>query len=187
MSKIKGERMEIEYKISERSGKILHCPKCGDTLVETWHRNVNVDYCVKCNGVWVDHIEERSLLDMTPQGFTIDELKQLRKIYEAVSTVDDSGYVPCPICEQLMQRRNWGGYSGVIVDRCLTHGTWYDAGELEKIQNYIDLGGIEYEKYKRDDLEITGLHQELSLRALKLSKEIKDSYTRARLYSLTGF
>jgi hypothetical protein len=36
-----------------------------------------------------------------------------------------------------MHRRNFQKSSGVIIDRCSTHGTWLDSDELEQIAGYI--------------------------------------------------
>jgi Zn-finger nucleic acid-binding protein len=40
-----------------------------------------------------------------------------------------------------MQRRNFQKTSGVIVDRCRSHGTWLDADELERIAGFLLSGG----------------------------------------------
>jgi Zn-finger nucleic acid-binding protein len=46
-------------------------------------------------------------------------------------------YLPCPACEQLMNRINFAKRSGVIVDYCKEHGTWFDGGELKRAIAYI--------------------------------------------------
>ena len=38
-------------------------------------------------------------------------------------------------------RRNFGGTSGVVVDVCHAHGTWFDAGELVKVLAFVESGG----------------------------------------------
>ncbi|TLD41133.1 MAG: hypothetical protein JETT_2598 [Candidatus Jettenia ecosi] len=78
---------------------------------------------------------------MLPEVFTIEELRRLRKYYQSFSRVDPVRYIPCPLCKKLMQRKNWGTHSGIIVDTCYEHGTWYDAEELEKIREFIMRGG----------------------------------------------
>ena len=53
----------------------------------------------------------------------------------------------------------------MIVDRCELHGTWYDDQELDKIKEFVRLGGMEYEKLMepRKDMQrlTTKLHHEV--------------------------
>jgi Zn-finger nucleic acid-binding protein len=46
-------------------------------------------------------------------------------------------YRKCPECAAFMHRRNFQKASGVIVDRCSSHGTWLDADELEQIAGFV--------------------------------------------------
>jgi Zn-finger nucleic acid-binding protein len=62
-------------------------------------------------------------------------------------------YVPCPQCGQLMNRINFAHCSGVIVDVCRPHGTWFDRDELRKIVEFIHDGGLEHSRQK-EKLEI---------------------------------
>jgi Zn-finger nucleic acid-binding protein len=41
-----------------------------------------------------------------------------------------------------MHRRNFARVSGVIVDECRTHGTFFDAGELEDVLHFVRSGGM---------------------------------------------
>lgn len=50
-------------------------------------------------------------------------------------------YRPCPLCGALMNRRNYGRRSGVIIDLCSEHGVWFDAQELDRILRWIKSGG----------------------------------------------
>jgi Zn-finger nucleic acid-binding protein len=40
-----------------------------------------------------------------------------------------------------MARSNFGRQSGVVVDRCPGHGTWFDAHELDAALAWVKLGG----------------------------------------------
>jgi Zn-finger nucleic acid-binding protein len=46
-------------------------------------------------------------------------------------------YRKCPECDAFMHRRNFRKSSGVIIDRCNTHGTWLDSDELEQIAGFL--------------------------------------------------
>lgn len=54
----------------------------------------------------------------------------------------DVRYVPCPQCHASMNRVNFGKVSGVIVDVCRQHGTWFDAGELTRVVAFASSGGL---------------------------------------------
>ncbi len=52
-------------------------------------------------------------------------------------------YAWCPECQKTMARMNFGGHSGIVVDVCREHGTWFDRGELEASLGFVRAGGIE--------------------------------------------
>ena len=143
--------------------------------------------CESCSGVWVDLAEEKLVLEMKPDVFSVDELKFMRKAYEPYSKDDPVRYKECPVCHQLMQRKNWGSHSGVVVDKCYDHGTWYQSGEIEKIQDYIRLGGVEFEKMRMVQNGLDRLDQHLENTALRLDQKIDGAYRRARIFSWLGF
>jgi Zn-finger nucleic acid-binding protein len=59
-----------------------------------------------------------------------------------VVALDEVKYVPCPQCHTKMNRVNFGKVSGVIVDVCRAHGTWFDGGELTRIVSFAAAGGL---------------------------------------------
>lgn len=187
MNELTKNKKPIYRKIAQRDKRTLFCPKCKQPLIVAFDRDIEVDTCEKCKGIWVDYVGEKQLLHIKLEVFSIDELKRLRKLYKPLGRIETSGYVPCPVCRELMYRRNWGSYSGVIVDKCSEHGTWYDEGELEKIREYVSLGGIEYEKYKLDEKGLDEVNHKLFQEVYRLDKRIDSAYMRARLYGLMGF
>jgi hypothetical protein len=48
-----------------------------------------------------------------------------------------------------MLRRNFGKVSGIIVDVCTAHGTWFDCGELARILSFVVHGGLELAEERR--------------------------------------
>jgi len=72
-------------------------------------------------------------------------------------------YVPCPHCGQLMNRINFAHCSGVIVDVCRGHGTWFDRDELREIVEFIRVGGLEVSRQKE--------HQEIKYEREQLKSE----------------
>ena len=52
-------------------------------------------------------------------------------------------YVKCPECSTVMNRTNFAKRSGIIIDSCKGHGTWFDSDELPRIVEFVMNGGIE--------------------------------------------
>ena len=66
-------------------------------------------------------------------------------------------YRRCPLCDQMMARRNFARRSGVIVDSCREHGLWFDAGELDALLEWTRQGGRkEAEKRDREEAREAG-------------------------------
>ncbi len=55
---------------------------------------------------------------------------------------DPVRYRPCPGCGHFMNRKNFGGVSGIVVDVCSAHGTFFDAGELPRVLEFVRRGGL---------------------------------------------
>ena len=51
---------------------------------------------------------------------------------QSIDLTEKIRYIPCPICHELMNRVNFANFSGVIVDVCREHGTWFDRDELRR-------------------------------------------------------
>ena len=124
------------------------CPKCDLEMKVVKEEGVESDICPKCGGIWVDNFEEKQVLQMTAEVFTVDELRRLRQSYKPLGRVEKTKYYKCPRCRKFMWRKNYLHHSGIIVDKCRQHGTFFDQGELEKAIEFIKKGGIEYEKLK---------------------------------------
>ena len=87
-------------------------------------------------------------------------------------------YRKCPVCSQIMHRRNYARRSGVIIDVCRDHGLWFDADELPRIIAWIRAGGMA--KAGRERAE----EQE---RQQRLQRPFVDkSSRRARIWSDVG-
>ena len=46
----------------------MHCPVDGEELVITERSGVEIDYCPKCRGVWLDRGELDKIIDRSPGG-----------------------------------------------------------------------------------------------------------------------
>ena len=51
------DRQAAERRAAERGSHHMKCPKCGGDLHTEAFHGVQVDRCVDCHGIWLDHDE----------------------------------------------------------------------------------------------------------------------------------
>jgi uncharacterized protein len=54
----------------------MKCPNCEETLLITERRGVEIDYCPKCRGVWLDKGELDKLLDYADREAPMENTQQ---------------------------------------------------------------------------------------------------------------
>ncbi len=47
-------RQQEEEKIKLKELHYMHCPKCGQQLIEIKYKDIPVDKCSNCEGIWLD-------------------------------------------------------------------------------------------------------------------------------------
>jgi Zn-finger nucleic acid-binding protein len=128
-----------ETEASERR----HCPRCRVEMGSAALGATRLRECAQCGGLWVDVDSfEQICADREQQAAVLGAASPAPS-----NAVKETGarvrYVPCPECDQLMNRINFARCSGVIVDVCKGHGTWFDHEELTEIVEFIRAGGLE--------------------------------------------
>lgn len=92
--------------------------------------------CPRCGGMFVPRDALAEILCRAElQGAFPNVLPPIPPLGEVT-------YVPCPQCHVQMNRTNFGRVSGVIVDVCRKHGTWFDGGELTRVIAFAAAGGL---------------------------------------------
>ena len=90
--------------------------------------DVEIDYCMKCEGIWLDAGELELLLD---------DPKKARELLDSfkADTESTEKVRKCPICYRKMEKIIVGSLKPkLLIDRCRKgHGLWFDKGELEDI------------------------------------------------------
>jgi Zn-finger nucleic acid-binding protein len=82
-----------------------------------------------------------------------------------------------------MNRVNFAGCSGVIVDVCRGHGTWFDRDELQRVTAFIQAGGME----KSQALEVENLKEaERQARAAQFEAALERSQASLNNYGWGG-
>jgi len=125
-----------------RDGEARHCPRCRAEMSSLTVGATAVRECERCLGLWLDVGSfEKLCADREQQSIVLGTAS--RAPTNAVGETSKVKYVPCPQCSQLMNRINFARCSGVIVDICKGHGTWFDRDELSRIVEFIRGGGLE--------------------------------------------
>lgn len=139
----------------------LPCPACqsGPGLVsrQIGSERIAVLECGQCAGFWLGHdafrlLVERAKSEALPEGTRLETPREVAAKFglppgsaAPQSRQTGSFYRPCPLCRGLMNRRNYGRNSGVIIDLCKEDGIWFDAEELARILVWIRSGDVEKE------------------------------------------
>jgi Zn-finger nucleic acid-binding protein len=126
------------------------CPACHEQASTLVSRGLGGDQlsvleCGRCAGLWLSsevfaHLETRAQQEATASN--VGPPGPARRPTGAARE-GAARYRPCPVCKQLMHRRNYGRKSGVVVDTCHQHGLWFDSEELDAILEWVRQGGLE--------------------------------------------
>lgn len=105
--------------------------------------------CEHCGGLWVEvSTFERICADREKQSIVLGGASAIPGHLVEAPESQHIQYVACPQCGQLMNRINFARCSGVIVDVCKGHGTWFDRDELSGIIQFIREGGLDLARQK---------------------------------------
>jgi Zn-finger nucleic acid-binding protein len=138
---------------AERAATEHPCPACGPGTRLASRRlggeNVAILECQSCAGLWV----EKEIFEVMAGRARSGKLPDLPVAVHPkapdsdTDAADGAGagsrplYRPCAVCGALMNRRNYGRRSGVILDVCRAHGIWFDVHELDRLLAWIREGG----------------------------------------------
>jgi len=124
------------------------CPRCGGArrLLGQRVSETLIEQCHHCGGVWMAGMDFDSLIrNRDEQAAVIAEAGPHIDLEhpQAWQTPTKVRYIPCPDCQQLMNRKNFAHISGVIIDVCKMHGVWFDCDELGRIIGFVTKGGLD--------------------------------------------
>lgn len=108
------------------------CPRCEADLGPQALGPNQIERCVSCHGVWIAAAEFNQLMH------DLDRLEAVRTRELAHREPEEAvSYLACPRCSEIMERRNFGRSSGIMVDTCKKHGIWLDRGELRRVAEFL--------------------------------------------------
>lgn len=169
---------------SDTAGSENHCPRCRTALQSLTLGATPLQECEQCSGLWVAVASfERICADREQQAAVLGAASPAPT--HAVRETSKVNYVPCPECSKLMNRINFARCSGVIVDVCKGHGTWFDRDELSRIVEFIRSGGLEASR-AREKSEIEEERRRLNQDRLALAADRSSSLGWGEEQRLTG-
>ena len=105
----------------------MDCPACKEPLIVLELSEVEIDNCVSCGGIWLDHGELELLLEDSSQKDRFMSSFQLDRQSKEKAR-------KCPICSKKMDKVLCGPDKDIGIDRCRNNdGIWVDRGELQQI------------------------------------------------------
>ena len=135
----------------------LPCPHCFtplDVIEFDSEPKVRIERCTTCYGTFFNPGELEVLLDAQTNPFVWLDPVQLNQISKDFSHDPQIAYRKCPMCAERMSHINFGGKSGVIIDRCGTHGVWLEGSELRRLTEWWRAGGkLIYQQNEADRLK----------------------------------
>lgn len=122
---------------------VRQCPRCELPFDARQVSDVVIDECSRCRGLFLDEVAIQRVLDDKQHARAAALLAALpRAAHHPMPPPGAKMYIKCPSCASTMNRKLFA-VSGVVVDVCRDHGTFFDAGELPAIIDFVQRGGLE--------------------------------------------
>ena len=105
----------------------MQCPVCNVPMIVLEYESVEVDYCARCRGVWLDAGELELLFG---------DVAACNAFMSGGDPSQAKGEKPrrCPLCNKKMAKDVTDGGHPVVYDRCKRgDGLWFDKGELTAV------------------------------------------------------
>ena len=119
----------------------MKCPNCNRALRDIAYEGIRVETCDACGGEWLDVEELGHVVKAREVRFSSEERQAIAQATSitGVRLNDVDRDLTCPKCGGSTDALNYGGDSGIILDRCTScKGFWLDKNELEKIQRLVE-------------------------------------------------
>lgn len=141
-----GQALELEPLLDATDAP---CPRCRTPLeamaAGAWDplepseltRDERIHECPRCGGMFVPRDVLAEILCRAEVSGPMPEPARSPSV-----RLEPVSYIACPLCHCSMNRVNFGKVSGVIVDVCRKHGTWFDPGELTRVVAFASNGGL---------------------------------------------
>lgn len=109
----------------------MNCPKCDGPMETVVFREIEIDRCSSCGGIWFDEFERLSLESLAgAEAIDIGDAGRGRELNE-------KDRYPCPRCGNPMIRMVDPKQPHIWFEQCGScHGTFFDAGEFKDLREH---------------------------------------------------
>jgi Zn-finger nucleic acid-binding protein len=129
----------------------LACCECGAAMTPRRIEDTLFDECDRCGGLWLGPATLGQVRSGAETRARLRSFDLLPKAVPAAKGTADGGYRRCPVCDKHMNRSNYARGAGVVVDVCKDHGSFFDRGELTRIFQFIEEGGLEKMRQRAEE------------------------------------
>ena len=109
----------------------MDCPVCRVPMLVVEYKEVEIDLCEDCKGIWFDRDELEYLMSTANADATLMGLRATTR-----QEISQGGEKPrkCPLCKRKMKKLTVDADPPVVLDKCERHGGyWFDGGELQQV------------------------------------------------------
>ncbi len=129
----------VAQNIAQGQATTHSCPRCNEKLTAVEVATTPLEECMRCGGLWIDvsnfeHICSTAEAQQAATGL---------RVPPPVAFDPSVRYLKCPQCGNIMNRMNYAGRSGIIINVCGRHGIWLDREEIRQIIEFIRGGGLD--------------------------------------------
>jgi Zn-finger nucleic acid-binding protein len=147
------------------------CPRCRVGMSVVKVGNTSLNECRQCGGLWVDKSSFQQICEQSEgQEAVLGVAVHAAELPQSKVPTSVRMYVPCPVCSRLMNRLNFAGCSGVVIDWCKVHGSWFDYRELQQVVTFIQEGGLKKSR-EREKARLEEEAHRLRQKELRLAAE----------------
>lgn len=117
----------------------MRCPVDKSDMIVVEHQKIEMDFCLKCSGIWFDAGELNLLVSaIQAEGAKMSHMDLLTPHEAKVKEARRK----CPICGRNMDKVWLGKEPRVLIDSCPTgDGLWFDGGELREVLQQMETAG----------------------------------------------
>lgn len=118
----------------------MKCPVDKSDMIVVEHKKIELDYCLRCTGVWFDTSE----LDLLVSSLQAEGKQESNTdLLTPVQAKVEEAHRKCPICGRKMDKVWLGQEPKVLIDSCpLGDGLWFDGGELHQVLKQLKIAGF---------------------------------------------
>jgi len=179
-----GQPLELEPLLDASDAP---CPRCSTPLESASGTDARLHECPRCGGLFVPRDALAAILCSAEEDGRGPGARPFGADAGRTPTAMPVRYLPCPLCHATMNRVNFGKVSGVIVDSCRAHGTWFDAGELTRVVAFAAAGGLERTRERDAHDRRQEARRDAAAHAAYLAAETADRHNRPRIEAWTQF